>query len=446
MNLRLTMVILTGAGTAFLLPLPPLESKPTPTVPKVASTSLPVKSPAPLVISADENREAPFDLKSIARMDRDACLDALDSQLKRYRNSQPALEQEETINTLTLRLFSETTTAGGPAFPGTRSLPAWLLHAAWLASAKDAGGVPETLRRALPTMPQGWMAGAQIAKSLGAMDAEAALAFEKTMPGDWRKALREARLQGLARVHPLEAVRHTKPNDQERGRVVMTSARKAPLQEVIDVLIQYGGEFEPRAVEEALIALKKRDPVALIRLLEAQGDPHLAETLAKLSAVPDPPDFTGRPLSEVLAAAKLNPKTHIQAVSSAIMQTAVQDADAAISAWLGLEDKDLRMNAVSGLSQILGQHHPAKALAFSEAHTPGSTKYVMNVWLETDAPGALKAIMELPYSSVFRQEVVEELKSNAQLERRQFRVPREDLLLAAQELPPELLRQLQPDN
>ena len=386
-------------------------------------------------------------ISSIVRMERSACLDALDRQLMRYRGFQPTLEQEEIINALTLRLFREKGVAGEPSFLGTRSLPAWLLRAAWLASAKEPEGVPETLRRALPTMPEGWMAGPRIARALVPPDAAAALAFEKSMPGDWRKELRSARLQGLAGVDPLDAVRQTRPNDRERVDVVMAGAREAPTKEVVEVLIQYSGDLEAAEMESALTALNKRDPAALKLLLETRGDSHLTETLAKISARPDPPDFTGRLLSEVLAAAKLNPKTNSQAVCSAMMNTAVQDADTAISAWAGLEDKNLRADASVMLFTTLARHHPAKALAFSEENMPGSSASAVNVWMETDATGALQAILELPYSSVFRQEVVEELKGNSRTRGMPLlRVPREDLLLAAQELPQELFRQILPDK
>ena len=72
---------------------------------------------------------------------------------------------------------------------------------------------------------------------------------------------------------------------------------------------------------------------------------------------------------------------------------------------------------------------------------PGSSTFAVNVWL------VLRAILELPYSSVFRQEVVEELKGNGRMHGMPLlRVPREDLLLAAQELPQELFRQILPDK
>ena len=279
------------------------------------------------------------------------------------------------------------------------------------------------------------------------MDAEAALAFEKSMPGDWRKEMRESRLQGLAGVHPLEAARQTKPNDKERTRVVMTAAREAPMKEVIEVLVQYSADLEAAEMESAMMALNKRDPAALKRLLEARGDPHLSETLAKISTRPDPPETTGRSLCEVLAAARLDPKSNSKAIGSAIMETAVQDPDAAISAWAGLKGKNLSPGDTVMLLMTLARHHPAKALAFSEEHLPSGSASAVNVWLETDAPRALRAILELPYSSVFRQQVVEELKGNGRSRGMPLlRVPHEDLLLAAQERPTEMLRQILPDN
>lgn len=441
MSARVPIAIIAGAACAFLLPLPQ-QTPPSPSRAVAAAREAPAPG-AVSIVTPQGDVDPPLDPDSIARMDRTACMAALDRLLRRYAASPPSPEQQQLATALVVRIFRSAAAKNSSDFPGSWRLPAWLLATSWMALAKESPGVPDALRRALRIMPAGLDAAQRIAESLAVSGMDAAGTFVQSMPADWRKALRDSCLLGLAAVHPLEAARQLWKDGGRLRELGMTAARHGPIGEVVQLLVEYGEDIGDEA---ALLLLHARDPAGLRKLVEDQADEGLAERLAWLTAHPDPPQSAGRPLSEMLAAAVQHLDTGIDGAVSALQQSALQDPAGAINAWAALEDGRLKDRIGEGLLRSLAMHHPAEALAWSEEHSPRSSGDAVRDWLSFDAPAALRAILELPYSSVFRQKAVEELKGQGRLRILSgWNLQREDLLSAAQELPPELLRQIMPE-
>jgi hypothetical protein len=445
MSARLPIAIIAGAACAFLLPLPqPEAASLTLLEPRAAPSA--ARSGTAVPASSDHDEPLFLDADTIARMDRGACISALDRLLRGYAASPPALEQQHSATALAVRIFRTMEPQSLTDFPGTRRLPAWLLATTWLTLSEKHPGVPDVLRRALPAMPAGLDAARRIVESLATTDPDAASAFLQSMPGDWRKSLRESCLQGLAATHPLEAARELWKGGTDPRHLAVAATRHGPIEETVQMLAQYREDLGGMEVEAALAVLHARDPASLRKLVEAQGDEKLTAQHARVAARPDPYQHAGRPLSEMLGAAARQPETGTEGAVRAMEQSALHDPAAAIKAWTALEDGALKKKTGEGLLRSLAMHHPAEALAWSEEHAPQASSVAVRDWLSSDAPAALRAILELPYSSVFRQNAVEELKVDGRIRYLMgWDLQREDLLMAAQELPPNLLRQVVPD-
>lgn len=439
MNARLLIIIAAGAGCGFFLPLPEAQV-PTARKPARADTR---EAPLTSTQAKEEPEDWPHDGSEIASLSVTDCTAALRRLLHRFATSPPPPEHQRIAIALLVRLLSAGSGAEMPAILKSERLPAWLLASAWLDMAKSPQGIPESFRRQLPLMPAGLDAARRIAESLAVDETAKARAFTNDMPGDWRRDLREALLRGMAISEPLKAARESGTSERFQTQLAHVAARRGPMDQAVRMIEEFvDSDFTP-TIESLLSQLHARDPEKTRQLVEATGDEKLSKALAGIAArTPDEPENAVSP-TILLSAPEGVATARLEEAARTFALTALQDPAAAKSAWAALPDGKWKEAAAVHLAATLAEKDPTGGLLWAEENSPLSSVFAFRVHAGADLPGALRAALSLPESSMLRANVIKDAKqeqsfmSVAGVTGRQ-----EDLLAAVSGLPENLQRLL----
>ena len=429
--------VAAGICAACFLPLPE---------PPVAAESLarnkPAKAPAvperrKARSSAEPEEAAPVpDMTVIEHMDRAERVAALDGLLKEFM---PDPARLAVAVSLAASLFRE---PAGHDFPGSRQLPSWLLVPVCQAAMKDAEGLPAALSGCLPSQRHGKTAAFISSRELGkTADAASARNFLRSMPAEWRANLSGSLRHGLAAARPREALAGILPESDKLSLLMETVAREGPCPEALEVLLERRADLSDYAFGDALRSLFSRDAEETRRQIAALGDESLTRTLAGISekdeAAPQPQPVDDRSLPELLA----DPAAQSRA-GEALALAAVQSPDAAFKAWSEMEEGPAKIAFQSHLLSTLAYQDPEAVFAFAQDLPVAMSGRCLGGWLAVDAPAALKAVLGLPFENELRQKLVDVMRGGWSDRILVGDLSRQDLLIAAQELPPELLKEV----